>query len=251
MQENSVPIFVKEYDIRYKDVNYRQEATPVSVLNFVEETAADHCAYIGKNVYDLQKQGIGWVLYAGCFLMDKYPLYREKIRIETWISNFRGFMGYREYRVLSEDDIFYGGFRGLWLYFDLEKRKPIPVDNLYYERWPIRNEKAIDQEIIPSKKDIENPDIIKSFTVRRYDIDSNNHVNNVRYMQWLMESIPDLFYEKAELKSIQGTFLRETIYNRHVNSQCKIISPNELIHSVTEKESGILLATANTKWTWD
>lgn len=251
MQENSVPIFVREYDIRYKDVNNRQEATPVSILNFVEETAADHCAYIGKSVYDLQKNGIGWVLYAGCYVMNHYPLYRERIKIETWISMFRGFMGYREYRVLSEEGKFYGGFRGLWLYFDLQKRKPIPVDKIFYELWPLRNEVAIDQEITPSKKDIENPDIIKSFTVRRYDIDSNNHVNNVRYMQWLMESIPDLFYEKAELKSIQGTFLRETIYNRHVNSQCKIISSNELIHSVTEKESGILLATANTKWTWD
>jgi acyl-ACP thioesterase len=251
MQENSVPIFVREYDIRYKDVNNRQEATPVSILNFVEETAADHCAHIGKSVYDLQKMGIGWVLYAGCYLMNHYPVYRERIKIETWISKFRGFMGNREYRVMSEDGKFYGGFRGLWLYFDLEKRKPVEVDKIFYELWPIRNETAIDQEIIPRKKSIENPDITKSFTVRRYDIDSNKHVNNVRYMQWLMESIPDLFFEKAELKSIQGTFLRETFYNRHVNSECKIISPDELIHSVTEKESGLLLATANTRWTWD
>lgn len=250
MQENSIPLFVKEYDIRYKDVNDRQEATPVSILNFVEETAADHCAFIGKNVYDLQKQGIGWVLYAGCFHMDHYPRYRERIKIETWISMFRGFMGHREYRVLSEDGNLYGGFRGLWLYFDLEKRKPIPVDKVYYEKWPLRNNLAIDQEIISSKKRIENPDIEKSFSVNRYEIDSNNHVNNVHYMLWLMESIPDIFYEKAKLQYIQGTFIRETTYNRHVNSECKIVSPNKLLHTVTEKESGTLLATASTTWVW-
>ena len=145
---------------------------------------------------------------------------------------------------------FYGGFRGLWLYFDLEKRKPIPVDKIYYEQWPLRNKIAIDHEIIPSKKRIENPDIGKSFSVNRYDIDSNNHVNNVHYMLWLMESIPDIFYEKAKMQYIQGTFIRETTYNRHVNSECKIVSPNKLLHTVTEKESGTLLATASTTWTW-
>jgi acyl-ACP thioesterase len=251
MKENDIPIFVKEYEIRYKEVNDRQEATPVAILNFVEETAAAHCAYIGRNVYDLQKDGIGWVLYAGCFHMDKYPKYREKIKIETWLSEIKGFRGYREYRVLSADNnTLYGGFRGMWLYFDLNRRKPIRVEEIYNEKWPLRNEIAINCDIIPSKELITDSDIDKSFTVRRCDIDSNKHVNNVRYMQWLMESIPDSFYDKAQMQYIQGTFLNETILNRNVISECKILSPNELIHTVIEKEHGTLLATAKTTWTW-
>lgn len=251
MQENNVPLFVTSYEIRYKEVNDRQEITPVAVLNFVEETAADHCAHIGRNVYDLQKEGIGWVLYAGCFHMDHYPRYREKIKIETWISDFKGFRGYREYRVMSENNEFYGGFRGMWLYFDLEKRRPVPVDKIYYEQWPMRKVTAIDYEIMPNKNRIVEPDYCKSFAVLRSDIDSNNHVNNVRYMQWLMESIPDEFYNKARMEYIQGTFLKETFYNMHVVSECKMISKTELLHTVTETEHGILLATAKTTWTWD
>lgn len=251
MQENDIPLYVKEYDIRYKDVNDRQEATPVAIMSFVEETAADHCAHIGKNVYELQKEGLGWVLYAGCFRMDHYPRYREKIKIVTWISRFRGFHGIREYQVLSADDKLYGGFRGLWLYFDLLKRKPVEVEKVFYEKWAIRDKPAIDLEIMPSKRMIDEPDINKSFAVNRYDIDSNNHVNNVRYLQWLIESIPDEFYSKARMENIQGTFLKETVYNRHVEAACKIISPNELIHTVTEKEHGTLLATASTTWSWE
>ncbi|MDP2334848.1 MAG: thioesterase [Bacteroidota bacterium] len=30
---------------------------------------------------------------------------------------------------------------------------------------------------------------IKEFKVSRFDVDSNQHVNNIRYLQWLMESI--------------------------------------------------------------
>lgn len=250
MQENLIPLYVKEYVIRYKEVNDRQEATPVAILSLVEETAADHCAHIGRNVYELQKKGIGWVLYAGCFQMLQYPKYREKIKVVTWISMFRGFMGHREYRVLSEDDQFYGGFRGLWLYFDLKKRRPLPIEPMYFEKWPIRNVPAINFEIAPSKKRIENPDFLKSFTVQRFDIDSNNHVNNVRYIQWLMESIPTDFYEKAKLEFIQGTFLRETFYDSNVDFECKILSSNKLAHTVTEKESGTLIATASTTWSW-
>lgn len=29
------------------------------------------------------------------------------------------------------------------------------------------------------------------FVVQRFDMDSNEHVNNLRYMQWPLESIPD------------------------------------------------------------
>lgn len=251
MFENDIPVFEKEYDIRYKDVNDRQEATPVAIMNFVEETAADHCAHIGRNIYDLQKEGRGWVLYAGCFHMKSYPRYREKIRIVTWISRFKGFHGVREYQVFSGDNRLYGGFRGLWLYFDLVRRKPVTVENIFHEKWAMRDKMAIDLEIIPSKCSIINPDFAKSFSVNRYDIDSNNHVNNVRYMQWLMESIPDEFYNKARIEYIQGTFLKETVYNRHVEAACRILSPTELVHTVTEKENGTLLATASTTWTWE
>jgi acyl-ACP thioesterase len=115
----------------------------------------------------------------------------------------------------------------------------------------MREKPAIDLEIIPSKNRIISPDLTKSFSVNRYDIDSNNHVNNVRYMQWLMESIPDEFYNKARIEYIQGTFLKETVYNRHVEAACRILSPTELVHTVTEKEHGTLLATASTTWTWD
>ena len=74
---------------------------------------------------------------------------------------------------------------------------------------PYENSTAIDLEIIPSKKRIGDSDISKSFPVNRYDIDSNNHVNNVRYMQWLMESIPDEFFNKARMQNIQGSFLKK------------------------------------------
>ena len=48
----------------------------------------------------------------------------------------------------------------------------------------------------------------KEIIVRRSDLDMNNHVNNVRYLEWMLETIPQ--NEVQRLSNIDMVFMMET-----------------------------------------
>ena len=40
----------------------------------------------------------------------------------------------------------------------------------------------------------------RDFVVTRRDTDTNGHANNVKYLEWVMDDIPDAIYEDMTLK---------------------------------------------------
>ncbi|WP_369403701.1 acyl-ACP thioesterase domain-containing protein [Geofilum rubicundum] len=80
--------YENQFELRYFEMNKFGAASPTTILTLLEETAADHCYSINHSLYDLEKQNVGWVLLSGVIEMDRYPVYKEKITIRTWLSSY-------------------------------------------------------------------------------------------------------------------------------------------------------------------
>ena len=139
--------FEKKFDLRYSEMNNFGEASPTTILTLLEETAADHCYSIDCGLYDLQKQNIGWVLLSGIIRMDRYPIYKEKIIIRTWLSTYSSIRGFRENILYDEKRNVIGRARGSWLFFDTKRRRPIQILDKILERWSFDKEVSIDHNI--------------------------------------------------------------------------------------------------------
>ena len=89
-----------------------------------------------------------------------------------------------------------------------------------------------DNEIvnIENPKAPENIKHEKEFEVRYFDIDTNDHVNNVQYVEWALEAIPVNIKNDYTLKRLK------TIYKKEVNLGDIIKSIVEIV----ENENGII-----------
>ena len=94
--------FEKQFELRYFEMNNFGEAASTTILTLLEETAAEHCYSINHSLYDLEKQNIGWVLVSGIMTMNRYPIYKEKIIIRTWLSSYSMIKGIRENIIYDE-----------------------------------------------------------------------------------------------------------------------------------------------------
>ncbi|HEX6982626.1 MAG TPA: acyl-ACP thioesterase domain-containing protein [Balneolaceae bacterium] len=130
-------MFEKQFDLRYFEMGQDGEASPVTILTLLEEAAADHCLAIGHSLYDLLEKGIGWVLLSGRMIMERYPEYKEKITIGTWLSNIKTFRGIRENIIFDEQGEIIGKAKGLWLFFDIKKRRPARIFDDILKKWTI------------------------------------------------------------------------------------------------------------------
>ena len=241
--------FDKEFELRYFEMNNLGLATPTIMLALLEETAADHCYSINHSLFDLVKKNAGWVLVSGAMQIERYPSYKEKITIRTWLSSYSTIKGYRENIIFDENHNIIGRAKGLWVFFDIENRKPIPIFNDIKEKWGYYIEESININI---KKKIEAIDFashIKQFKVNRFDTDMNKHVNNIRYLQWVIESIPEDIADNYSLYEINGRFISEAQYGDTVLSLTNThIENDSFVHTIKIEGSNKVCATAKTIW---
>ena len=241
--------FDQQFELRYFEMNKLGFATPTIILGLLEETAADHCYAINHSLFDLLKMNVGWVLVSGVLQMDRYPSYKEKITIRTWLSNYSSIKGFRENIIFDEKQNIIGRAKGLWVFFDIEKRRPVPIFNAIKEQWSFFNSSSIDHDIKKKIRAVDSADYIEKFRVNRFDTDMNKHVNNIRYLQWVIESIPEDIVNCCFLHKIDGRFITEAQYGDTVLSLTKTLETEQAFqHTITIEGSDKVCATAHTVW---
>ncbi|WP_372755346.1 acyl-[acyl-carrier-protein] thioesterase [Mariniflexile sp.] len=241
--------FDKQFELRYFEMNKLGVATPAIILGLLEETAADHCYAINQSLFDLLKNNVGWILVSGVLEMYRYPNYKEKITIRTWLSSYSSIKGYRENLIFDENQTIIGRAKGLWVYFDIEKRRPIPILNDIKEKWSFFNKESIIKDIKIKIPPVNFSDYKKQFIVNRFDTDMNKHVNNIRYLHWVIESIPEDIVDNYFLHTIDARFIAEAQYGDTVFSLTKKLSTNNsFAHTIKIEGSNTVCATAKTFW---
>lgn len=244
--------FEKQFKLRYFEMNKFGVASPTTILTLLEETAADHCYSINHSLYQLKEQNIGWVLFSGVMQMDRYPCYKEKITIRTWLSKYSTIKGFRENIIYDEQDTIIGRAKGLWVFFNIERRRPTPIFDSIKEKWSFCNEESINYNISKKIKAVENSDNELKFKVNRYDTDIIKHVNNISYLRWVVESVPNEIIDNYYLYSIDGRFISEAHYEQTIVSLIKNdineTKDKSFLHTIKVEETEKVCATAKTIW---
>jgi acyl-ACP thioesterase len=102
--------------------------------------------------------------------------------------------------------------------------------------------------VLPVKSDRIKPfeisDLKKKFAVRKSDLDMNEHVNNARFVDWLMETYDD---DKAYLiKNMDVIFMQESRAGDIITSERKIEEHQNYRHQLKNQDGKILaLATCS------
>ena len=210
------PRHARAYKPRYCELDERGEATPAAMMALFEETAVSHCDVTGWDVFRLRAEGLGWILLEGGFEMDRYPRYGEEFSIETWMSGARLFYGLRGFEVRGGYGAAIGRAWSLWTFYDLARRRPTPVLGDILEAWrpdpsvsPSRRAPRAGGEA-PELPAIADPSGLgPSIEVRPLDIDTNGHVNNVRYLEWAVGAVPAAVRDGYSLRSVEGRYIHE------------------------------------------
>ena len=88
------------------------------------------------------------------------------------------------------------------------------------------------------------------FKVRYGDIDSNMHVNNVRYVEWAVESLPLEIVLNYELKDLSVVFEKECKYGAEIIASYELREDNDeliVLHKI-ENDEGTELSILKSRW---
>ncbi|SHN85376.1 acyl-[acyl-carrier-protein] thioesterase [Desulfitobacterium chlororespirans] len=242
--------YSKEYEIFYFQVDQFGEASVITILDFLEDCAIAHSEAVGLGIESLLEQRTCWVLNRWRLEMERYPRLGEKVTIETLNIGFERFYGERVFTIRDSQGNIIGKAGSLWIYLNIDKRRPTRIPLQFADQYgvPESYEGKEPFEDLPEITDIHTE---IRFHVRRSDIDTNGHVNNTRYVEWMLEGISEESLKDYRLRRLEVIYKKETPYGTDILSQGQGAKDAglEYLHRVLDQSGERELACGRTVWT--
>ena len=178
------------FKIRTYECDATGFATMPSICNYLQEAASIHAGELGFSKSDFNNSGenISWVLTRLIVDMQSYPKWGDEVTIETFPRGGRRIAAWRDFEIKDATGNVIGKATSEWMIIDLAARRTIAI--------PQNILSCIDDSVPPvmganpfSKLRLieECNDPAFSTKAQKSHIDLNGHVNNVRYIEWMLE----------------------------------------------------------------
>lgn len=169
-------------------------ATMPSICNYLQEAASLHAEELGfsKSDFDAAGGNISWVLTRLVVKMTRYPKWDEKVVVETFPRGGRRIVACRDFIVKDASGAAIGLATSEWMIIDLATRKVVPIPEAVLSLVGDSPESVLGPE--PFTARLRYPEgggeeAALRFRAQYSHIDLNGHVNNVHYIEWLLEPL--------------------------------------------------------------
>lgn len=235
------PVFSEEYRITSFLVNLRQRAGLYGILKLIQDVGWQHAVKIGFN---FSAEGMMWVFTRQRLEMSRWPEWNETVRIDTWLRPAGGSpFVFRDYELYVGSEKV-GECTSSFTVIDSHTRKLSTPDwSPFAGVW--RQDHALTlspQKILPLKEAVD----LGGFEVRNSDLDLNDHVNNTKYAQWILDAVPLEALKTADLEEYEINFLAESRKGDLISVQ-RGGSETEPVFQGLRKADGKIVFTARMK----
>lgn len=178
--------YVMKGRVRFSEVDHTKKITLPAIINYFQDCSIMQSEEIGYGFSFLEEHKKAWILTGWQVEVKRYPNIGEKITVSTWATGFKGIRGDRNFCMKDETGEIVACANSLWVYMDLDKKRPTKPSkeemDAYQTDTPLDMPKVSRKiELLPEQKRV------AAFPIKRYQIDTNEHVNNAQYVQMALE----------------------------------------------------------------
>jgi acyl-ACP thioesterase len=203
--------YEETYKVSTYDADFKSQLKVNSIFNFMQEMASEHAKDLGVGWVDLLDTGLFWALSWVKIEFLSYPKFDEKIKIKTWPKGKYRLYALRDFLIRDENDNIFCRAATAWLLVNAKSKRVNDLKNLPADIPYLTDEHALTD--LPGKITLENKkEKIFKKHVLYTDIDMNLHVNNEKYIEFILNCYSQDQYRQKNIKSLQVSFLSETKY---------------------------------------
>lgn len=176
------------------------------LCNFFQLTASTHAELGGISYMDMQIHNQAWVLSKMRVEIIKLPKWSDEIIIKTWIKSLENSRSVRSLELyLNGEKI--ASCETFWVVINTKTRRPenLALPHDHFQKYTI-NATSIGTSKINSPLHTE---LVAEKVVKLSDIDIVNHVNNVKYLEWCLDTLEPEFILQQKIKAFDINFLQE------------------------------------------
>ena len=216
--------------IRYSEVDKECNLTLTAMMNYFQDCSVAHSESLDRGVRYLSENHMAWVLSSWQICCDNMPRLFDEVTVSTWAYDMTAFYGYRNFTMDRKNEERLAYANSVWVLVDTLTGRPVKVPE------DIINEYGTSPqlEMECSSRKIKVPADMEAgaeMVVPKFFIDSNQHMNNEKYVAIAQELLPAEF----KIKELRVEYKKEAKLGDTIRS------------SVKKTDEGIVAVLADTE----
>lgn len=216
--------------IRYSEVDKECNLTLTAMMNYFQDCSVAHSESLDRGVRYLSENHMAWVLSSWQICCDNMPRLFDEVTVSTWAYDMKAFYGYRNFTMDRKNGERLAYANSVWVLVDTLTGRPVKVPE------DIINEYGTlpQLEMECSSRKIKVPADMEAgaeMVVPKFFIDSNQHMNNEKYVAIAQELLPAEF----KIKELRVEYKKEAKLGDTIRS------------SVKKTDEGIVAVLADTE----
>ena len=195
------------------DVDNHLNLKVSSIFKFLQQVSTNHSEKIHIGKADTIAKGMAWVITRMKVEIYDYPKMNDEIVVTTHPGEVNRFLFPRFYEIYDRKGKLLVSASSIWVVIDMNTRRVLtkPFGD---RKFPSESHK--DDLPLPEKFLLTDLTKFEDRKVRYNDIDLNGHLNNIKYIEYILDTKDINFYNKYMIKSINVAYEKEVKEGEYV-----------------------------------
>jgi len=239
------------FTVRAAETDFTRSLTLPGLMRIFHEASLQHVLRLGLSVWHLERFNASWVLLRKEIHITRMPVLGETIEVETYPSGADRQLTYRDFLARDNEGKLLATASTSWLLMEMSLRKMMAIPDEILA--PISQHFPSKDQCLPRPGGkFGSPDPVAfnwQAKVGWFDLDFNDHLNNVTYAAWMLHALPENFLRAHTLNAFAIRYAREAVLHDPVFCRTGQGANGEFLHQLTRGEDGEELALGRSNWT--
>lgn len=233
-----------QYTVSLNDIDFSKRIKIPNLFLSLLDAANRNATENEFSVEQLLEHNCTWVLLRIALEMKHFPTNNESYSVETWVEGFNRLATTRSFAIYNSNGEVIGNATSNWAMIDMNTRRPMNLQNTDF------CSQKLAEYTVERKSPCGSPNklwpmaaatAITERTVCYSDIDINHHANSGKYIEWLLDAIPNPmeFFAHEHITRIELHYVNEALLGDKLMVSSEAIDEHEAVYDVKRNSDTI------------
>lgn len=213
-------IYQEAHQVAYYQGDTKKQMTLAMLVNVAILVSEHQNEELGITNELMQQHQVGWVVTQYQINVNRMPKVDENVIFATTATAYNKFFCYRDFWVADQAGHRLVTIHSAWVMMSYQTRRMVAIIPEIVAKYKAPFIKGIKH--FPRIHHVTATAAKRDYRVRYYDIDANQHVNNVHYFDWMFDHLGMPFLMAHDLVTINIRYEHELTVNDRAQSQFQL-----------------------------
>ncbi len=202
--------------VAYPDIQWDKSLSMTGALRLMQEAAAVHAHHLGCGFYQSEQIGFIWMLAGWRAQLEAPAMWNDNVTVTTWPRSVERVTSHRCFEIHNEKGQLVAKADATWILVNVHTHRAMRVTPEVTELLPLTERDVFDGPM--ELCCVTEPEVTWRGQVLARDLDTNNHVNNLVYLEYARQALPEEL-RSCRVRQLKITYRRQLLLGDQICCQ--------------------------------